>query len=196
MLTLGFFTVAVGLLTYVVCVPNEEISKKDQAIKSESNLSAPKSKMMTPLPALTPSLGQTNKPEKTGESDPIFDLLSNESLNYSEVVTRFLQMLPKLDAERQSEVAHHIANLSDDTVCATWSKMVASNSLPRPAAEVLFNDMLGRPHELLMPMLGAIADQPAHPLCKDSTDVLDTLFGRPPQGTRWSDWVKCAPKEP
>lgn len=195
-LTLGFFIVAVGLLTYIVCLPNEVIAKKDHAIKSEYKLSVPKSENLTPAPALTSLPGQKIEPQKKGEADPIFEILSNESLNSSEAVTQFLQLLPKLDAERQSEVAYHIANLSDDTVCATWSKMVASNSLPRPAAEVLFNDLLGRPHELLMPVLGAIADQPAHPLCKDSTDVLDTLFGRPPQGTRWSDWVKCAPKEP
>jgi len=50
--------------------------------------------------------------------------------------------------------------------------------------------MLNRPHDLLMPFLGAIADQPVHPLHKDSTDVLETLFGEPPQGTPWSVWVK------
>ena len=61
-----------------------------------------------------------------------------------------------------------------------------------PAAEVLFNDMLNRPHDLLMPFLGAIADQPVHPLHKDSTDVLETLFGQPPQGTPWSAWVKTS----
>jgi hypothetical protein len=192
---LGLFIAALGLLTYIALSPNDEGSTKDRALQTKPANKSPQPRLdpltpLTPLPPSTPAPNPTIQPNKVPESDPISDVLSNERLNSSAAATKLLEILPRLDADRQSEAAHHIANLSDDVACSTWSKMVVSNSLPQPTAEVLFNDMLNRPHELLMPFLGAIADQPAHPLHKDSTEVLETLFGQPPQGTSWSAWVK------
>lgn len=189
---LGLFIAALGLLTYIALSPNDEGSTKDRALQTKPANKSPQPRLdpLPPLPPSTPAPNPTIQPNKVPESDPISDVLSNERLNSSAAATKLLEILPRLDADRQSEAAHHIANLSDDVACSTWSRLVASNSLPQPAAEVLFNDMLNRPHELLMPFLGAIADQPVHPLHKDSTDVLETLFGQPPQGTPWSAWIK------
>ncbi|NBR49324.1 hypothetical protein EBU02_10865 [bacterium] len=188
---LGLFIAALTLLAFLVFFQKEEtISKGFDTPFASSNKTSTPTIEISPPPTSTPSPKPKIKPPELAETDPISEVLSNENLDLTGAVNKLLEMLPKLDAERQSEAAHHIANLSDDAVCPTWSKMVTSNSLPQPAAEVLFNDMLNRPHELLMPFLGSIADQPAHPLHRDSTDVLEALFGQPPQGTPWSVWVK------
>ena len=191
---LGLLIAAMTLLAFLVFFQKEETISKgsDTQFPSSNKTSKPTLEISPPPPptASTPSPKPKIKQPALAEPDPISDVLSNESLGLTGAANKLLEILPKLDTDRQSEAAHHIANLSDDAVCSTWSKMVASNSLPQSAAEVLFNDMLNRPHELLMPFLGSIADQPAHPLHKDSADVLEALFGHPPQGTPWSLWVK------
>ena len=192
---LGLFSATVALLAFLLFFTNEESQAPEHSIQALSpkneSPSSPRN-VQEPLPPPAPSPQANPDVNQIAPADPISDVLSNTSLDFTGVVTKLLETLPRLDPERQAEAAHHISNLSDDTTCSTWSRLVASNSLPQPAAEVLFNDMLNRPHDLLMPFLGAIADQPVHPLHKDSTDVLETLFGQPPQGTPWSAWVKTS----
>jgi len=190
---LGLFSATVALLAFLLFFTNDESKipeHTNQALSSKKEIPSSPSNVQEPLPPPAPSSQANPAVNQIAQADPISDVLSNTSLDFTGVVTKLLETLPRLDPERQAEAAHHISNLSDDTTCSTWSRLVASNSLPTPTAEVLFNDMLNRPHELLMPFLGAIADQPTHPLHKDSTDVLETLFGQPPQGTPWSVWVK------
>ena len=190
---LGLFSATLVLLAFLLFFTNDESKipeHTNQALSSKKKIPSSPSNVQEPLPPPAPSSQANPAVNQIAQADPISDVLSNTSLDFTGVVTKLLETLPRLDPERQAEAAHHISNLSDDTTCSTWSRLVASNSLPTPTAEVLFNDMLNRPHELLMPFLGAIADQPTHPLHKDSTDVLETLFGQPPQGTPWSAWVK------
>ena len=192
-----FFLSALGLFAFLVFFQKSGSGTKEQPIQvttpTKKSAPIPEAPAIQPPPLATPKpLVKTTTLE---ESDPISDVLSDQNLDFTGVVTKLLETLPKLDADRQSEAAHHIANLSDDTTCNTWSRLVASDSLPAPVAEVLFNDMLNRPHELLMPFLGSIADQPTHPLFKDSSDVLEVLFGPPPQGTLWSAWIKNSQQE-
>ena len=190
---LGLFSATVVLLAFLLFFTNEESQTPEhstQALSPQKEIPSSPRIVQEPLPPLAPSPQANPAVNLIAQADPISDVLSNTSLDFTGVVNKLLETLPRLAPERQAEAAHHISNLSDDTTCSTWSRLVASNSLPAPAAEVLFNDMLNRPHDLLMPFLGAIADQPVHPLHKDSTDVLETLFGEPPQGTPWSVWVK------
>ena len=192
---LGLFSATVALLAFLLFFTKEESQTPEhstQALSPKKEIPSSPRNVQEPLPPPAPSPQANPVVNLIAPADPISDVLSNTSLDFTGVVNKLLETLPRLAPERQAEAAHHISNLSDDTTCSTWSRLVASNSLPTPAAEVLFNDMLNRPHELLMPFLGAIADQPVHPLHKDSTDVLETLFGQPPQGTPWSAWVKTS----
>ena len=192
---LVLFSATVALLAFLLFFTKEESKTPEhstQALSPKKEIPSSPRNVQEPLPPPAPSPQANPVVNLIAPADPISDVLSNTSLDFTGVVTKLLETLPSLDPERQAEAAHHISNLSDDTTCSTWSRLVASNSLPTPAAEVLFNDMLNRPHDLLMPFLGAIADQPVHPLHKDSTDVLETLFGQPPQGTPWSAWVKTS----
>ena len=122
--------------------------------------------------------------------DPIAEILDRTDLDFSTTVHRLIAILPKLNADQQAEAAQHIANLSDDEMAKVWLPKIANQSLPQPASEVLFNDLLNRPHELLMPFLSKLADMPQHPQSTQSVEILEVLFGQPPAGTKWEKWVK------
>jgi hypothetical protein len=127
----------------------------------------------------------------TGEpSDSIAKILDRTDLDFPTTVHRLVAILPKLNADQQAEAAQHIANLSNDEVAKSWLPKVINQSLPQPASEVLFNDLLNRPHELLMPFLSKLADMPQHPQSTQSVEILEVLFGQPPAGTKWEKWVK------
>lgn len=128
--------------------------------------------------------------DSTGD-DRISEIIANPNLDFPSAVNRLLEILPGLNEAEQEEAAQHIANLSDEKSAAQWSSMLVANQLPAPAAEVLFNDLLNRPQELNMPVLASMADQSVHPKNKDSVEILETLYGPPPQGTTWSAWVKA-----
>ena len=98
--------------------------------------------------------------------------------------------LPKLNECEQEKCAEEIGELSDDSTAVEWSKKVISNSIPQAAARVLFNDLLNRPPEVLQPFLADIADQPEHPLKEECTEALEFLYGSPPEGSNWKQWVK------
>ena len=108
---------------------------------------------------------------------------------------QLLSALPKLNPEQQAEAAQHIANLSDDALAAQWAQKILSQTLPQSACEVLFNDLLNRPHEMLLPILSKLANMPKHPLSTQNVEILDVLFGQPPVGSSWKKWVKIKAKE-
>ena len=117
-------------------------------------------------------------------------ILTDQNLNFAGAVTELLKLMPNLPEDEQMECAQHISNLSEDETVPAWGRLLEQNKLPAPAAEVLFNDLLNRPHPLGMPILAAIADQPFHPQFQDSRDLLEVLYGAPPQGTPWKNWVQ------
>jgi hypothetical protein len=130
------------------------------------------------------------------KGDAISEILSDPSLDFPAAADRLLKLLPSLDEEGQVETANHISNLSDDKKAGESASLLVSNRLPPGAQEVLFNDLLNRPHELAMPVLSAISDAMSHPQQKESREILDVLYGTPtPQGTTWTAWVAARMKE-
>jgi hypothetical protein len=125
-----------------------------------------------------------------GGAELISEIIANPNLDFPSAVNNLLQILPGLGGEDQAEAAQHAANLSDDQSAARWTAMLVANQIPPAAAEVFFNDLLNRPHELTMPALAAMADQSYHPLHESSIEILEVLYGTPPQGTPWAGHVK------
>jgi hypothetical protein len=144
------------------------------------------------LPA-TPQASPTVSEEMV--EDPVSEILSRSNEGFPTTVNQLLAAMPKLNPNQQAEAAQHIANLSDDTLAAQWSQKMIVQSLPQPASEALFNDMLNRPHEMLLPFLSKLADMPQHPQSTQSVEILDVLFGQPPAGTKWEKWVKIKAQE-
>ena len=128
-------------------------------------------------------------------ADPVSEILSRSDEDFASTVNQLLAAMPKLNPEQQVEAAQHIANLSDDALAAQWSQKMIVQSLPQPASELLFNDLLNRPHELLMPFLSKLADMPQHSQSTQSVEILEVLFGQPPAGTKWEKWVKNKAQE-
>ena len=75
------------------------------------------------------------------------------------------------------------------------AKKILSQTLPQFTSEVLFNDLLNRPHEMLLPILSEMADMPKHTQSTQSVEILDVLFGQPPVGSNWGKWVKMKATE-
>ncbi len=138
---------------------------------------------LEPVPVVAPATAPDG-------GEKISAIIANPSLDFPSAVVRLLEILPGLTETEQAEAAQHIANLSDEKSAAQWSAMLVANQLPPAAGEVLFNDLLNRPHDLTMPALAAMADQPFHPKTKDSIAILDVLYGQPPQGRKWAAFVK------
>ena len=104
--------------------------------------------------------------------DQIAAILNNSNLDFSKIIAQLFVLLPNLNESEQEEVAQHIANLSDDDQAQQWVAKLIANELPSPATEVLFNDLLNRPNEILTPALATIADLPRHPKKEDSIEML------------------------
>jgi hypothetical protein len=98
--------------------------------------------------------------------------------------------LPKLNEREQEKRAEEIAEQSDDSTAVEWSKILISDLIPQAAARVLFNDLLNRSPEVLQPFLAEIADKSDHPFKEECTEALEFLYGRPPTGNNWKNWVK------
>jgi len=142
----------------------------------------------TGLPPLSPPPAAA---QADADDDKISAIISNTNLDFPAAVDQLLGLLPTLGESAQDEAAHHIANLSDDDQSKKWVALVVASKIPAAAAEVLFNDMLNRPHEILLPALATMADAPQHPKQKDSAETLEILYGDPPQGTTWDAWIKA-----
>jgi ABC-type transporter Mla subunit MlaD len=147
----------------------------------------------TTTPDSSPAKPQTLP--SSGDEDPVSEILASSEEDFATTVNHLLAAMPKLNPDQQAEAAQHIANLSDDALAAQWSQKMIVQSLPQPATEVLFNDLLNRPHELLLPFLSKLADMPQHPQSTQSVEILEVLFGQPPAGTKWEKWVKIKAEE-
>jgi hypothetical protein len=196
------------LLGFLMLYEPDHVQKKD--VKTEPTKELPR-QASSPLPVqkeatgtnpanIAPNVVEAVLPSPSEAvtiepGDPIAEILDRTDLDFPTTVHRLIATLPKLNPEQQAEAAQHIANLSDDALAAQWSQKMIVQSLPQPASEVLFSDLLNRPHELFIPFLSKLADMPQHPQSTQSVEILEVLFGQPPAGTKWEKWVKIKAQE-
>jgi len=156
-------------------------------LESASHREAPTTSLpqrMAPLP-LPPLPTQSDSGD-----DRITTIMGDESLGPQSAVIQLIKALPSMDSTSQEEAANHIANLSDDASATNWTQKLVSNQLPAPVAEILFNNLLSRSEELVLPTLAAIADQPNHTQQSESVQILEPLIGTPKPGFTWIRWSK------
>jgi hypothetical protein len=134
-------------------------------------------------------LTNSSTPQDFAVEDKVAAILGDQTLTPSGVVKRLIEELPRFDTATQEEAAQHIANLSDDGTAMIWLQKLISNQLPLPAAEILFNNLLSRSKDLVLPTLASIADQPNHPQQSESSQILEPLLGSPQSGFTWKDWL-------
>jgi len=204
--------VSFGFLIFVDLADVQKQNVKTEPRKATARLSNPAQEEVsefqskttaTSEPAQTPASADSARAtphslptiSENPAEDPVSEILLRSDEDFANTVNQLLSAMAKLNPEQQAEAAQHIANLSDDTLAAQWSQKMIVQSLPQPASEVLFNDLLNRPHELLMPFLSKLADMPLHPQSAQSVEILEVLFGQPPAGMKWGKWVKSQGQE-
>jgi hypothetical protein len=168
-------------------VPVAEAPKKEAIAPPSSsthNTIAAEKPSFTPAPL--PASGVYSEEQGT---ELISQLLLDDSLEHEAVARQLLTLLPRFAPDQQEEAAQHISNLAEDNLAGEYAKMLVSNSLPAPVAEVFFSDLMNRSQEMLIPTLSQIADQPNHPQKQDSIDVLEVLYGTPESGLNWQSWT-------
>jgi hypothetical protein len=197
-LVLGNFSI---LVLFILLDAPKEVAKPDaaivhaalrsQAVSSTTPFSEAGPRSAVESPRDNVILSQISPKElSVMNADAIEEILARTDSDFPGTVNQLLEALPNLNAEMQAEAAQHIANLSDDALAAQWAQKILSQTLPQPASEVLFNDLLNRPHEMLLPILSRLADMPKHPQSTHSGEILEVLFGQPPIGSNWEKWVK------
>jgi hypothetical protein len=133
--------------------------------------------------------------QNPSNDDKIAAILGNQNLTPSDTVRRLIEELSQLDKSTQEEAAQHIANLSDDQTATIWVQKIILNQLPPSVAEILFYNLITRSEELVLPTLASIADQPNHPLSKESTQILEPLLGSSKPGSTWRELLKERPTQ-
>jgi hypothetical protein len=128
------------------------------------------------------------EPISPGE-EIISEILLIETEDHSVIVERLFEAIDSLPPDEQEEAAYHIANLAEDTQAQAWANQIVENSLPPPAAVILYEELLNRPHAILLPTLASIADRPGHPFGEESSDMLEVLMDPKPDGLPWQSWV-------
>ena len=133
--------------------------------------------------------------QNPSNDDKIAAILGNQNLTPSDTVRRLIDTIPQLDTATQEEAAQHISNLSDDQTATIWVQKIILNQLPSSVAEILFYNLITRSEELVLPTLASIADQPNHPLSKESTQFLEPLLGSSKPGSTWKELLKERPTQ-
>lgn len=171
-------------------VPRPSPSEKPAAGSEESAPSAMVVKA-PPAPVAAPSAGGGSAaPAPVDSTEIISEIIAAPDMANSVAVGKLLELLPKLDEAGQADAAAHIANLSSDEDAAKWSQSVIAWNLPAPAAEVLYQELNNRPHEINYPVLGAVADLPQHPKHREALETLSVISDPPPAGTTWTQWLQ------
>lgn len=157
------------------------------------------SKSSSPFPSLFPEpspLSSAAEKARSGISVPdkqieIEQILANQKTPPELAAERLISILQSLPPEQQVEAAGRISEFSSDEQAAAWAKVLIANKVPKPAAQALFDELLSRPHSILIPTLAEIADLPGHPQNANSTQILSLYYGAPDvPGMTWTNWAK------
>lgn len=136
------------------------------------------------------SAGSSSEPAMSTSSERISEIIADPSLDFAGASAQLVKLLPDLDEDGQEEAGHHIVNLTDDEGLVQLAPMLVENRMPSPALEVVYAELLNRPHPVGMPILASIADRKDHPKKTDAVETLEFLYGQPPAGVKWADWVQ------
>ncbi len=172
-----------GITLYFAVDPESAEPAPAIAVVPEAS---PTTKKVEPLPELPPTTATSQPRELFQETElleqddgdlVISGVIADESISHPEAARKLISLLPKLSEEKQEEAAHHIVNLSDETVVAEWADALAKNTLPAATSDVFFAELHNQPNEVLLQTAAAIAIQPEHPLQQESTELLEFLVG-------------------
>ena len=118
--------------------------------------------------------------------DKVDEILSSASPD-PDKAKQMIEMVPKVSADGQEELARHISNLLPDQDYGLIHTYLTNAALPEEVLDILLGDALNRPNSLKLPALLAIARTPQHPKSGEAKDFLE-LFLEEDYGDDWGKW--------
>ncbi len=103
-------------------------------------------------------------------------LLDSEEEN-EKVAGALFVLLPTLPQEGKLEAVQHMVHLLDDDQYQLATQLLLDPSLHPDLREVVFTDILDRPHKVQLPILLALLGTPGHPLNGETRRVLQEVVG-------------------
>jgi hypothetical protein len=134
--------------------------------------------------AFDPELWEERLDEILGDADDDTDRKANQ----------LLDMMDKVNASAQEEIAGHIVNLVDDKdFVARVSKYLTNAAVPESVSSVFMNDLYNRDELIKLPLVLAVARNEKHPLRDEAKDLLE-LYVEEDYGTDWAKWEAATKK--
>ncbi len=185
-------------ITFVLLAHPKPVRENPFAVSQSTSLDA-KSEPATPIPPLFP---EPPSPASATEENPsgfsaadkqieIERILADPNTGPEPATARLISLLQSLTPEQQVEAAGRISEFSSDEQAVAWAKALIANKFPKAAAQTLFDELLSRPHKILIPTLAEIADLRSHPQNASSIQILSLYYGTPDMpGMTWSNWAE------
>ncbi|MEP6662223.1 MAG: hypothetical protein ABJC04_01045 [Verrucomicrobiota bacterium] len=98
-----------------------------------------------------------------------------------------LQLMGKVGAEAQTELAGHVINLVDDEHYAGIASYLTNSATSETVLEVFMADLYNRENSLKLPLMLTIAKDEKHPSHEEARDLLE-LYLEEDHGTDWAAW--------
>lgn len=178
-------TIGIGFLGMVFIISHKPSSTDDiKELKSER------------LPKKTEPTVPSSPPEfilpinNISSDDKMAAIIGDEHLSPEQTATKLMALAPNLEEEGQEKAVQYALMLAHDNQVITWIRRLTEENLPDKITQALFQHMLSMDEDIGNPLLAMFADCPTHPLCLQSRTILEGHFGNPPQGIKWSEWIK------
>ena len=127
-----------------------------------------------------------NSPDDSTWEDKLDEILTSDT-DTTKKGEDLLDMMPKVGAEAQVELAGHIVNLVDDAHYARVAAYLTNAAVPEAVSSVFMNDLYNRENSVKLPLVLAVARTEKHPLRDEAKDLLE-LYLEEDHGTDWTAW--------
>jgi len=134
----------------------------------------------------------TNTADEPTWEDKLDEILTSDS-DTTKKGEDLLDMMPKVNAEAQVELAGHIVNLVDDAHYARVAPYLTNASVPEAVSSVFMNDLYNRENSVKLPLVLAVARTENHPLVAEARDLLE-LYLEEDHGSDWAAWETAMQK--
>jgi hypothetical protein len=100
---------------------------------------------------------------------------------------KMIELMSRVHPAAQKEIAEHLINFAMDDEYDDTARLLTNSSTDPEVLEVLFNDLMNRDNELMLPLMLEIARQQSHPMREEAKETLE-LFLDEDYGEDWPKW--------
>lgn len=145
-----------------------------------------------PAPTVEPDPSIPNVQDVTDANweDRLDEVLKHEKLNTDQQANLIADMIPKVSAQAQTELAQHLVNLASDDDYKKVANLLRSEKTSGSASSVILNDLFNRQDELKLPLILEVAKNENLPTKLEALEMLQQLT-QEDFGTDWDKWQKA-----